>query len=202
MWEPPPFNGEGPHALWHFSEDPDLCRFEPHVAPTSAHDEALVWAIDTRHSPTYWFPRDCPRGCAWIVPTTTDEDRVRFFAHSAAQRLAVVESAWAARMMACTLYAYRLPEDTFTAWADASGHWVSREPVEALERVEMGNVVEQHANAGIELRITPDVWPFWHSVIYSSLAFSGTRLRNATVPEPPRPPRAWDPSSLPPPPPR
>jgi hypothetical protein len=184
----PPFEGEGEHALWHFSEDPNLSHFEPHVAPSSSNQEdAFVWAIDTRHSPGYWFPRDCPRACAWIVDDTTDEDRVRYLGHSAATRVHVVESAWAERIVACTLFAYRLPMETFTRVNDDdAGFWVSREPVAALDCIEVGPLVEKHAAAGIELRITPDVWPFWHSVIYSSMGFSGTRLRNTTVPEPPR----------------
>src|SRR5262249_43701251 len=42
----PPFDGEGPFAVWHFSEDPSLGRFTPQ--PT-ANPEArpLVWAVDT-----------------------------------------------------------------------------------------------------------------------------------------------------------
>ncbi len=31
----PPYRGEGPHALWHASEDPGIAVFEPHVAATS-----------------------------------------------------------------------------------------------------------------------------------------------------------------------
>src|SRR5215475_2723903 len=30
----PPYEGEGPFALWHFSEDPSLSRFLPHVPAT------------------------------------------------------------------------------------------------------------------------------------------------------------------------
>jgi hypothetical protein len=49
----PSYRGEGPHALWHASEDATIERFEPHVAPTSVERERLVWAIDTRHLPAY-----------------------------------------------------------------------------------------------------------------------------------------------------
>ncbi len=44
----------------------------------------------------------------------------------------------------------------------------------------MGNLIERHAEAGIELRITPDIWPFWHLVVFSALNFSASRLRCAT----------------------
>jgi hypothetical protein len=31
----PPYEGEGPFALWHFSEDPSLGRFWPHTPATN-----------------------------------------------------------------------------------------------------------------------------------------------------------------------
>ena len=186
MGTSPPFAGEGEHALWHFSEDPNLEHFEPHVAQTSSTDVPYVWAIETRASPHYWFPRDCPRGCVWVTPRTTADDRARFFGHSTALRLHVSELVWAERMATCVLYAYRMPPETFEHSGDeAAGFWMSREPVDAIERVEVGNLLDRHAKAGIELRFTPDLWPFWHAVRASTLGFSGTRLRNAARPEPP-----------------
>jgi len=67
----PPYAGEGPFALWHFSEDPSLGRFRPHVPATNPGAPPLVWAVDTRHAPMFWFPRDCARGCIWPVSTCT-----------------------------------------------------------------------------------------------------------------------------------
>jgi hypothetical protein len=49
----------------------------------------------------------------------------------------------------------------------------------AIERVVVGDLVQRHALAGIELRITPSIWPFWRQVAASSVGFSGCRLRNA-----------------------
>ena len=60
---PPPDAGEGPFALWHFSEEASLGLFLPHVPVTNPQAQPLVWAVDTRHVPLFWFPRDCPRGC-------------------------------------------------------------------------------------------------------------------------------------------
>src|SRR5215470_8566420 len=108
----PPYAGEGPFALWHYSEDPSLGRFLPRRGGTSP-ERPLVWAVDTRHAPMFWFPRDCPRGCIWPVPATTAEDRERFFGQSAASRVHVLEADWLARMQDCRLYAYRLPEGPF-----------------------------------------------------------------------------------------
>ena len=59
----PSYAGEGPFALWHFSEDPALARFRPRVPAAKPHAPPLVWAVDTRHAPFFWFPRECPRGC-------------------------------------------------------------------------------------------------------------------------------------------
>jgi hypothetical protein len=176
----PPYDGEGPHALWHYSEDPGIEVFRPHVARTSMEDDELVWAVDTRHAPMYWFPRDCPRGCVWAVSTTTDDDRYRFFGHTAATRLHVIESAWLEPMRTARLYAYRLPEETFVRH-DVGGYWVSKETVEPIERVELDDLLARHADAGFELRVTPDIWAFWNPVVASTLEFSGMRLRNAAV---------------------
>lgn len=82
----PPYEGEGPFALWHFSEDPSLGWFRPHTPATNADARPLVWAVDTRHAPMFWFPRDCPRGCIWPVQATTAQDRERFFGGQACRR--------------------------------------------------------------------------------------------------------------------
>ncbi|HLF07146.1 MAG TPA: hypothetical protein VI893_08265, partial [Thermoplasmata archaeon] len=65
--------------LFHFSEDPGILRFEPHVLATNPDEPPLVWAISEAHMPHYLFPRDCPRVCFWPGPETTREDRERFF---------------------------------------------------------------------------------------------------------------------------
>jgi hypothetical protein len=182
--EPAPrYAGEGPFALWHFSEDPALDRFLPHVPATNPQAPPLVWAVDTRHAPMFWFPRDCPRGCIWPVSTTTAQDRDRFFGQSAADRVHVIESGWLERVRACRLYAYRLPAEAFWPHEVVGGYWVAGEPVEAIEREVVGDLLGRHASAEIELRVTPSIWPFWRQVRLSTVAFSGSRLRNA-APDP------------------
>jgi len=48
MREPaPPNSAEGPHALWHVSEERDIRRFEPRPGSDGT---PVVWAIDTRPS--------------------------------------------------------------------------------------------------------------------------------------------------------
>jgi hypothetical protein len=47
------------------------------------------------------------------------------------------------------------------------------------------DLLGRHADARIELRVTPSIWPFWRRVTESTVEFSGSRLRN-TAPHPDR----------------
>ena len=175
---PPPYDGEGPFAVWHFSEDPSLSRFRPRGRTASPAAQPQVWAVDTRHAPMFWFPRDCPRGCIWPVSATTAADREGFFGQTAATRVHVMECGWLRRMQDCRLYAYRLPSEPFRPH-EVGGYWIADEPVDAIEQLVIDDLVARHADAGIELRITPSIWPFWRRVASSTVEFSGSRLRNS-----------------------
>ena len=157
-------------TLWHFSEDPGLDRFVPR--------DGKVWAIADEHAWLYWFPRDCPRACFWAVDSTTDEDVERWLDGDAARRVAVVEHAWLERIRTVELYAYRLPAGPFDVVEDGRFH-IASTTVEALERVEVGDLLARHADAGVELRIAPALYPLWDKVVETSLDYSGIRLRNA-----------------------
>lgn len=169
---PPRYRGEGPHALWHVSEDASIHRFEPR--------EGKIWAIGTRMLPLYWFPRDCPRATFWAESTTTREDIERFLDGNRARRVHVVEPGWLPLLQTTRVVAYRMPEASFVETIDR--FWISTEPVEPLELAELGDLVERHQAAGIELRTDPHLIHFWNQVIASSLGFSGIRLRNARRP--------------------
>jgi hypothetical protein len=168
------------HKLWHISEDGSIPRFEPRANPSHDSPEPLVWAIDSGHVPAYWFPRDLPRGTFWALDTTTDDDVERFLTGNRALRVHAIESSWLGALREARLFAYRLPPETFEAYARAAGYFVSREPVEPVEVVELDDLIARHAEAGIELRIVPELWPLWERVIASTLEFSGIRLRNLT----------------------
>lgn len=177
MREPaPPYVGEGPHALWHVSENPSIERFEPHRSATASSSEARVWAVDTRHLPLYWFPRECPRGTVWATAETTPGDS-GFLAGSS--RVHLVEAGWLGAMRTTRVVAYRLPEDTFAPDPDVGGYWLSRQSVKPLELVELGDLVDRHARAAIELRAVANLWPAWNRIVDSTLEFSGIRLHNA-----------------------
>jgi len=166
----PPYLGEGPHALWHVSEDPTIERFEPR--------DGRVWAIDTRHLPLYWFPRDCPRATFWADSTTADADVAAFLGGDRRGRVHVVEPEWLDTMRRTNVVAYRLPERTFARW---DRFWISAAAVEPLELVELGDLVERHALAGIRLETECDLGGLWNRIVVSTLDFSGIRLRNARL---------------------
>ncbi len=137
----PAYEGEGAFALWHFSEDPSLGVFGPRPA-ASGSSGPLVWAVDSRHAPLFWFPRDCPRGCIWAGSATSAEDRERFFGQSAAQRVHVIEAAWLAPMRACWLFAYRFPTEPFRPHDEVGGYRVTSEVVESRVEPRRANVDE------------------------------------------------------------
>ena len=174
----PPYAGEAPHALWLVSEDASIGVFYPREVEPWPDAGALVWAIDTRHLPLFWFPRECPRATFWADGGTTDEDAKRFLDGDRMRRVHAIESAWLDRMRSAHVVAYRLPEETFEPF-DVGGYWVSRGSVEPLELVELGDLLRLHADARIELRVVPSLWPLWDRVVASTLEFSGIRLHNA-----------------------
>jgi len=165
--------------LYHFSEDPGIELFRPHVPEHRPEVEPLVYAIDAWHAPMYYFPRQCPRACFWPGERTSDADRERWFTGIDARIVIAIESDWLERVRATTLYRYEMPEVTFTEQGDASGHWHSRETIVPLAVEPVGDLLAALVAANVELRFTPRLYELWMAVIASTVEFSGTRLRNA-----------------------
>jgi hypothetical protein len=169
-----------PGQVLHFSEDPSIKHFAPHVAKTAQQPEAYVWAVDYDRAPDYWFPRQCPRALAWVTPDTTDEDRDRIIGPGGGLRIHAVEYGWLEAMRTVELYAYRFAAADFEPFGKpVSNAHVAVRPVTPLgppERV--GNLFDLFEEASIQLRVLPDLLPFWDQVIASTLGFSGIRLRN------------------------
>lgn len=164
--------------LLHFSEDPTIERFEPHVPPTNPDQAPAVWAIDEAHAPLYWFPRDCPRGTVWA----NDRDQRRVLAErflTSSRRLHVTELAWLDRIRDARLFVYRFDAAPFRPWPEAEGQWIATEPVTPVDVKPVGDLIGLHVAAGIELRFVENLWPFWDAVVASGLPFSGVRLGNA-----------------------
>jgi hypothetical protein len=170
-----------PGQVLHFSEDPTITRFVPHVAATAQQRAAYVWAVDSPRSPAYWFPRQCPRAMAWQTAATTGIDRDRILGPGGGNRVHVIEYGWLEALRTVTLYAYRLPAAAFSPIGEPEPHaCVATQPVEPLGPAEpVGNLLRLHEEAGIQLRVLSNLWEFWDAVIISTLGFSGIRLRNA-----------------------
>ena len=168
-----------PSSLLHFSEDPNIGVFKPHIAPTSVETEALVWAVDEAHQPAYWFPRDCPRACCWDDGTPVSEAGLALIGTSAAKRMHAIENAWLERVRACRLFVYRFDPKPFVLHDAPGGFWVSRETVEPLSVEPVGDLMTRHGQAGIELRVVEDFWPIYDAILRSGLGFSIIRRRNA-----------------------
>ena len=150
--------------LYHFSEDPTIEVFAPRVAPTQQVEGAFVWACDDGLAPSYWFPRQCPRATWWDTERTW--------------RVHAIQWDWWDRFVAAEIYAYKLDAAPFRP-NPGGGGWISEQTVTALDVQPIGSVVERHRDAGIELRVVPDLRSLWQEVIeLPNVGFSGIRLRN------------------------
>jgi len=159
-----------PGEVLHFSEDPTITRFVPHVAATARQPDAFVWAVDTFNAPSYWFPRECPRVCVWPAGATDLTGRVH-----------AVEPGWLEEMRAVELFAYRFAARDFEPFGQPRPHaHVSRTEVAALGPPEpVGDLVGVHAEHAIELTVTDDLFAFHGRSVAAGMEFSSIRLRNA-----------------------
>jgi hypothetical protein len=144
--------------------------------PSSGTDAPYVWAIDAEHAPSYWFPRDCPRVTFWGKPSTGVEAALL----AGARRVHAVEWGWLRRIRDAKLYRYAFDADGFAPHDPTAGYHVADHPVRPLRVESVGDLLDAHAAAGIELRLVPSLWPLHDAVPATTLAFSIIRMRNAT----------------------
>jgi uncharacterized protein DUF6886 len=167
-----------PAFLYHFSEDPHIERFVPHVPRTNPSHAPAVWAIDDEHAPLYWFPRDCPRVAIW----PRHRDQLAAFQErlaSSASRLHAIESVWLDRMRSAQIYRYEFDPDGFVPWEQASGQWISHREVVPVSVTPVGDLLDAHAYASIELRNVPSLWPLHDIALGDQFDFSIVRMHNA-----------------------
>ena len=165
-----------PGELLHFSEDPSIARFVPHVARTAQQPEAYVWTVDAVNAPCYWFPRQCPRVCSW---------------GEGVARVHAIEARWLDTLRTTRLFAYRFAAVDFAPFGERPHAHVATRPVEALgPPLAVGDLVALHAEHRIELLVLPDLEAHFAEVRARDLEFSGIRLGNAGIgPEGPFPVR-------------
>jgi hypothetical protein len=192
---PPPPNGGLPKGvllkaappasptLLHFSEDPGITVFEPRPVASNPDSEPLVWAIDEAHAPLYYFPRDCPRVCFWALPSSSPEDVDRYLGVTDARIVIAIEGAWLERVRETTLYVYRFDAAAggFVSLEDHGAH-VSRRKVAPISVEPVGDLLTRLRDAGVEVRLTPSLWPLRAALLNASLHYSMIRMRNAAAP--------------------
>ena len=166
--------------MYHFSEDPTITRFVPHVPLTNPTHPPAVWAIDEERSPLYWFPRDCPRVTAW---PRNDVEATAFHVAFAtdACRVHAIEEGWLERMATVTVYRYELDAADFAQWNDASGQWICDHDVEPFSVAPVGDLLALHRDAGIELRVVDSLWPLRDLAHRGPWDFSTVRMGNARL---------------------
>jgi hypothetical protein len=164
-----------PEHLWHYSEDPGIERFLPHVPVTNPDQPPMVWTIDGEHAPLLWFPRDCPRITFW----TEDGSPADRLGPTTASRVHAMEPGWVERMRTCRLFVYRFSVDGFQPWPDADGYWVADDERAPLDVAPVGDLFERHRQRGVELRVLDDLRPLRDAVIESGYRFSMARMRNS-----------------------
>jgi hypothetical protein len=165
-------------VLYHFSTNPDIERFAPHVPRTNPTHPPAVWAIDAEHAPLYWFPRDCPRVTIW---PRRPEDGALFQQRLVTEALRVhaIEAAWLDRMRNAEIYRYEFDSSGFKPWQEADGQWISDRDVTPLAVTRVGDLLEAHVDARIELRIVPSLWPLHDIARSGEFDFSLVRMHNA-----------------------
>ena len=157
-----------PGQVLHFSEDPTSPVRAARRA-TAQQPEAYVWAVDHARSPDYWFPRRCPRAMAWPARTTTAGPRPDH-RRRCGDRVHAIEYGWLEAMRTARLYAYRLPAERFRPFGDAGARARRGRAGRAARPARTGgDLLRCHAEAGIQLRVLDNLWPFWDEVRASTV---------------------------------
>jgi hypothetical protein len=166
-------------TLLHFSEDPDIAVFRPHVPASSPDNPPMVWTVDEEHAPGFWFPRQCPRACCWSIGKPLTATGAMLLGMGANKRMHAIESAWLKRMRACRMYVYRFDAAPFSLYNSDAGYFSTSDVVAPLSVEPVGDLLKLHADANIELRIVPNLWPVIDAIVASGLEFSIIRKANA-----------------------
>ena len=179
-----------PTSLFHYSEDPTIEVFHPHVAATQQVEGAWVWAVDAARADTYWFPRQCPRGSFWALDAAAPTAQAELLL-AGARRVHAIEWRWLPAMSSTVLYEYRFEPTGFRYTTElfggaGRGFWATAETVRPTSVQPVGDLLQRHRDAGNELRLVGDLRAYWNVVIATpGIDFSGIRLGNAAGPEMP-----------------
>ncbi|MFD2446466.1 DUF6886 family protein [Bacillus sp. CGMCC 1.16607] len=168
--------------LFHFSENPNIKEFIPLEGQANNQLSPVVWAIDEEHSVNYFLPRDCPRIIYSKSTSLSEEDEKIFFSQTKASTIMTVESDWLESIRNTTIYKYTFTDDGFSLFDRIAGYYVSYTPVQPLYVEPMHHLLENITSRGVELRITPNLYPLREAILKSTLEnFSMIRMRNAKI---------------------
>ena len=96
-----------------------------------------------------------------------------------ADRVHAIEVGWLHTMQTTTLYRYVLDASFFRPWPEASGQWISESIIDPVGMDSVGPLLDRHADADIELRIAPSLWPVHDLAVSGRWDFSVVRISNA-----------------------
>jgi hypothetical protein len=82
-------------------------------------------------------------------------------------------------MRTTALYRYQLDASLFRPWPDASGQWICESVVEPIAMDSFGDLLARHADAAIELRLVPSLWPMRDLAASDRWDYSIVRMSNA-----------------------
>jgi hypothetical protein len=169
--------------LFHFSDDPNITRFEPRPPPSAASGvtDHVVWAVGERLRHNYLLPRDCPRVTFYARPESLPADVERLLGQTSARYVVAIEAGWMPALRQGRLYQYELPPDTFVPIDEGAGYYISRAIVMPLGLMAIDDLLSELLACDIELRVMPSLWPLCDAVVASSLHFSCIRMRNAAA---------------------
>ncbi len=168
-----------PGEVLHFSEEAGIIEFVPRRAATQNLGSVHVWAVDAFHSPSYWFPRDCPRVMTWRTPSTTADDASRLLG-TGVSRVHAIEYGWLERLRTAVLFAYRFDAAAFRVLEAHGAAMVCDHVVRPLgPPTSVNDLIGLHEAEAIELRVKTNLSSWWNEVVASTLGFSGIRLSNA-----------------------
>ena len=165
--------------LSHFSEEPSITPFRPHVSPTSSERKPFVRAIDETHARVIGSHAIVRAPVAGRAKHRCAKPEPPFLDWACPRRLHAIEGGWLPRVRACRLFVYEFEPAHFIPKDSEAGYWVSREEVAPLSVTPMGDLLQRHVEAGIELRIVTNLWPLIDAIVASGLEFSIIRQANA-----------------------
>ena len=161
---------------------------------TNPDHPPAVWAIDAEHAPLYWFPATARVSRSGRDSQSATAEFRRDLRHRGTPRDAI-ELGWLEQVRSTGLHRYEFDASEFAPWQPASGQWIADHAVEPLSITPVGDLLQAHATAGIELRLVPSLWPLrelawviWPRVIDGTSAWSGWQTPSREV-SPSRPPR-------------